>query len=295
MLDWALTLMKFASLALLVCLGSVWAQSIPNLPDETVVATFEDGAKLTMGDFKRIYAALPPDAQRAALQNRQAFLQQYALMRKLAKAAVEEKLDQLSPVKEALEYNRISILSQAKLDDEGMHTAVLPSQVSEYYDSHRDRYVQMRVKAIYVGLGGRKMSDAEAKAKAARLVAQARAGADFVKLVRENSDDEASRAKDGDFLTVSPYDNVPEGVRDAIFKLKKGDVSDPVPQLNGYYIFRCEEISYRPYEDVRDDIFTELKQKNYSDWIDQMRRAATVVYNSPEFVGAVPYNPNRAK
>jgi peptidyl-prolyl cis-trans isomerase C len=286
--------MKFA-VALFLCLAPIWAQALPNLPDETLVATFEDGTKMTMGDFKRIYAALPPDAQRNAMQNRQAFLQQWALMRKLAKIAQEEKLDQLSPTQEALAYNRISILSQAKLDDAGMHTAVLPSQVAEWYETHKDRYRQIRVKAIYIGLGGRKMSDAEAKAKAARLVAQARGGADFVKLVRENSDDETSRAKNGDFLTVTANDNVPEAVRDAIFKLRKGDISDPVPQLNGYYIFRCEEISYRPYEEVRDDIFTELKQRNFSDWIDQMRRDATVVYNSPEFIGAVPFNTMQRK
>jgi len=281
--------MKFG-VALFVCLAPLWAQSLPDLPNETVVATFEDGVKMTMGDFKRIYVGLPPDLQHTALQNRQAFLQQWALMRKLAKLAEAEKLDQLSPTKEALEFNRLSVLSQAKLDEAGLHTAVLPSQVQEWYDSHKDRYQQIRVKAIYIGLGGRKLSDAEAKAKAARLVAQARAGADFVKLVRENSDDEASRAKNGDFLTVTANDNVPEAVRDAIFNLRKGDVSDPVPQSNGYYIFRCEEVSYRPYEDVRDEIFSGLKQQHYSEWVEQMRRSATVIYNSPAFVGAVPLN-----
>jgi peptidyl-prolyl cis-trans isomerase C len=282
--------MKFAGAALFVCLAPLWAQSLPDLPNETVVATFEDGVKMTMGDFKRIYVGLPPDLQRAASQNRQAFLQQWALMRKLAKLAEQEKLDQLSPTKEALEYSRLSILSQTKLDEAGVHTAVLPSQVTDWYQNHRDRYQQVRVKAIYIGLGGRRMSDAEAKAKAAKLVAQARSGADFVKLVRENSDDEASRAKNGDFLTVTANDNLPEAVRDAILKLRKGDVSDPVPQSNGYYIFRCEEVSYRPYEDVRDEIFSMLKQQYYSEWVDQMRRAATVVYNSAEFVGAVPLN-----
>jgi peptidyl-prolyl cis-trans isomerase C len=281
--------MKYG-LALFVCLAPLWAQALPDLPNETVVATFEDGFKMTMGDFKRIYVGLPPELQRAAQQNRQAFLQQWALMRKLAKVAEQEKLDQLSPTKEALDYARLSILSQAKLDDAGMHTAVLPSQVLDWYNNHRDRYQQIRVKAIYIGLGGRKMSDAEAKAKAARLVTQARAGADFVKLVRENSDDEASRAKNGDFLTVSANDNVPEAVRTAIFKLHKGDVSDPVSQSNGYYIFRCEDISYRPYEDVRDEIFSQLKQQYYGEWVDQMRRAATVVYNNAAFVGAVPLN-----
>jgi peptidyl-prolyl cis-trans isomerase C len=288
--------MKFYSIALFVCLASAAAQTpLPNLPDETVIATFDDGVTMTMGEFKRIYVVLPPETQKQAMQNRQSFLQQWALMRKLAKMAQDDKLDQLSPSKESLEYYRLAILSQAKMDDAAIHTAVLPSQVSEYYESHKDRYRQVRVKAIYVGLGGRKISDAEAKAKATRIAAQARAGADFTKLVRENSDDETSKAKDGEFVTIRANDNIPDAVRAAIFKLNRGEISDPVAQPNGYYIFRAEEISFRPYEDVRDDIFTELKQQNYAEWVEKTKRAASVAYNSLEFVGAVPLNTMQRK
>src|SRR5581483_1550276 len=107
------TPMKF--LTLFVFSAAVWAQSpsapIPDLPDETVVATFDDGAKMTMGDFKRIYAVLPPENQQQALRDRAAFLKQWALMRKLAKMAEQDQLDKLSPSKEALEYYRLIILS----------------------------------------------------------------------------------------------------------------------------------------------------------------------------------------
>lgn len=280
--------MKYLGIALFVCLSPVWAQSLPNLSDETVVATFDDGVKLTMGDFKRIYAVAPPELQKLAVQNRQAFVEQWALMRKLAKMAEDDRIDQLSPTREALEYNRLAILSQAKMDDAAMHTTVLPSQVAEYYETHRDRYRQVRVKAIYIGFGGRRMTASEAKAKAAKLAAQARAGADFVKLVRENSDDETSRAKDGEFLTLRGNDNVPDAVRDTVFKLRQGEVSDPVPQSNGYYIFRAEEISFRPLEDVRDEIFTQVKQQRYADWVDKTRRGNNVTYNNMDFIGAVP-------
>src|SRR4051794_14476520 len=119
--------MKFLSIPLLVCLASAWAQMpIPTLPEETVIATFDDGATMTMGEFKRIYAVLPPENQKQAMANRQGFLEQWALMRKLAKMAQDEQLDKLSPSKESLEYYRLAILSQAKMDEAAMHTAVLP-------------------------------------------------------------------------------------------------------------------------------------------------------------------------
>src|SRR5262249_66862 len=103
-LSWTHPMKRFG-LALLVCLAPVWAQPLPNLPDEKVVAIFSDGVKLTMGEFKRLLAALPPENQQQAAQNRAQFLQQWGMMRKLAQLAESEKLDQVSPAKESLEYN----------------------------------------------------------------------------------------------------------------------------------------------------------------------------------------------
>ena len=276
-------------LALFFMMVPVWAQSpLPDLPDETVIATFSDGVRMTMGDFKRIYAVLPPENQQQAMQNRQGFLQQWSLMRKLASLAEGDKLDQLSPSKDALEYYRLVILSQAKMGRAMQETTVVPSQVQKYYDENKSRYQQVHVRAIYIGFGGQKRTEADARAKASRLLAAARIGADFARLARENSDDETSRVKDGDFATLRPNDNVPDAVREAIFKLKEGEVSEPIRQPNGYYIFRAETISVRPLPDVRDEIFTELKQKLYQEWLDKTNREAIVIYNSPVFIGAIP-------
>jgi peptidyl-prolyl cis-trans isomerase C len=281
--------MKFATAALFVCLPSVWAQSpaMPNVPDETVIATFDDGAKMTMAEFKRIYAVLPQQNQLEALNNRAEFLHQWALMRKLASAAESQKLDQLSPAKEALEYYRLVVLSQAKMTAEATLTVVLPSEVEKFYEANQERYKQVRVKAIYLGFGGQKLTEAAAKQKASQITAQARGGADFVKLVRTYSDDAPSRAKDGDFLTVRHSDNLPDAVREAIFKLKDGEISDPVRQSNGFYIFKADKTEVRPFAEVRDDIFGELKQRKYAEWMDQTSRGAAVFFN-PQFIGTLP-------
>src|SRR4026208_2579230 len=93
------------------------APALPNLPDETVLATFDDGVKFTMADFRRLYSALPPQNQQMALRDRRNFIQQWGLMRKLAQMGLEQKLDEQSPTKEALEYYRMTIMSQAKISD----------------------------------------------------------------------------------------------------------------------------------------------------------------------------------
>jgi peptidyl-prolyl cis-trans isomerase C len=285
-------------LSLLVFLAPVWAQPsapLPDIPDETVVATFDDGVKMTLGEFKHLYAVLPPDNQQQAMHDRPAFLKQWALMRKLAKSAEDEGLDKLSPSKEALEYYRLVILSQAKTNSALMQITVLPSDVTAYYEANKDRFKQVRVKAIYIGFGGKNVTEAAALAKAEKIRSQIRAGADFTNLVKQYSDDETSRTKGGEFATLGIADNLPDAVRAAVFQLKQGEVSDPVRQSNGLYLFRAEQISYRPLAEVRDEIFSELKQRRYGEWLAKTNGDAVVVFNNTAFIGAVQGDPRPKK
>jgi len=270
---------------------------MPDLPDQTVVAVFEDGVKLTMGEFRKIYAVLPPQNQQLALRDRKLFLQQWAFMRKLSQMAEKEQLDQLSPTRETLDYYRMMILSQIKLQAAVDATSVDPTAIVKYYDVNKEKYKQVKVKAIYVafssdpapGADGKKpLTEEQAKAKSTRLLAEIRNGADFVKLVKADSDDETSRNKDGDFATLRPSDNVPDAVRTAVFSLKQGEVSEPVRQPNGFYLLRADEVTYRPLSQARDEIFQALKQQQYAQWLDQANRDTKVEYTSPEFLGLTP-------
>ena len=288
--------MKVLSVFLFACCGVAWAQTapapaappqMPDIPDQTTIAVFDDGVKLTMADFKKIFAVLPPDNRALVLRDRKSFLQQWAFMRKLAHMGEEAKLDQASPAKEQLEYYRLMILSQAKLADAANSTTVEPAEIVKFYDTDKERFKEVRVKAIYVsfGKGGKAPTEDEAQAKATKLLADIRGGADFVKLVKENSDDETSKAKDGEFATLRRSDNIPDAIRTAVFSLKQGEVSDPVRQPNGFYLLRAEEVHYRPLSQVRDEIFTELKQRNYSQWLAQTNGDTKVEFTSPAFLG----------
>jgi peptidyl-prolyl cis-trans isomerase C len=260
---------------------------MPDIPDQTTIAVFDDGVKLTMGEFKKIFAVLPPDNQPMVLRDRKTFLQEWAFMRKLAQMAEKLKLDQETPAKEQLEYSRMMILSQAKLGEALNSTTVEPAEIVKFYDTDKERFKEVHVKAIYVsfGKGGKATTEDEAKAKATKLLADIRGGADFVKLVKENSDDETSKAKDGDFATLRRNDNIPDAIRAAVFALKQGEVTEPVRQPNGFYLLRADEVRYRPLSQVRDEIFTELKQRHYGQWLEQTNKDTKVEFASPAFLG----------
>jgi peptidyl-prolyl cis-trans isomerase C len=290
--------MKFLLLFVLVCLRAASAQtasapSLPALPDDAVIAEFDDGTRFTMGDFRRFYAVLSPAQQQVALQDRMKFLQQWAFFRKLTRMAVEDKLDQRSPYKEVLEQQRMQILSEAKIADAINQVVVQPAQIVNAYENQKIRFAQVKVKAIYIAFGGsepagggrKPLTESQALAKAKKLVADIRAGADFVKLVKENSDDETSRAKGGDFDTLRYTDNIPDAFRSAVFALKPGEVTEPLLQPNGYYLLRAEEVTYRPLSEVRDEIYSELKNALAKEWLERLNRETSVKVVNPAFMG----------
>jgi peptidyl-prolyl cis-trans isomerase C len=277
---------------------SASATQLPDLADETVVAKFDDGTTFTMGDFKKYYQVLTPQNQQMALRDRSVFLHQWALFRKLAREAEEHKLDQQSPYKEAAEYARMQVLIQARINEAVTAATVEPAEVQSYYDGHQEKYKQVRLKAIYIPFGEaagaqsskvkKPLTEDEAKAKATKLLAEIRAGADFVKLVKDNSEDATSKAKDGEFATLQPSDNVPDAFRGPVFALKKGEVTEPLRQAGGFYLLRAEEITYRPLAQVRDEISEALRQQRYTEWFDKINRDTKVEIVNPAFLGNAP-------
>ncbi|MEO8592363.1 MAG: peptidylprolyl isomerase [Candidatus Solibacter sp.] len=301
--------MKVLCLLVFAATSVVWAQSapatpappaLPDLPDDAVVAVFGDGTKFTMGDFRKIYVALPPNNQQLALQNRALFLKQWELLRNLTKLAEDAKLDQESPYRETLSYGRMNVLATAQINHALNQIVVEPAEVVKYYDDNRQtKYTQVRVKAIYLsfnddpdapaGPSGKKpLNEAQAKAKAEKLVTSIKGGADFVKLVKENSDDETSREKNGDFATLRASDNIPDAFRAAVFALKQGEVTSPLKQPNGFYILRAEEVTTRALSDVRDEIYNDVKNIKGDEWIRAQDKAVKVEIVNKAFVDGTP-------
>jgi peptidyl-prolyl cis-trans isomerase C len=270
--------------------------SAADVSPDTVVATIE-GRKVTAGELNRFIAALPQQLQQNFQANKKEFVRQYALMRKLSELAEQNKLAERSPYKERLEYARVQMLVQAQMDEAGKDILVTPEEQKKFYEANPDRYTTARIKVIYIpysanvpaNVQGRKvLTEAEAAEKAARVVKEARAGADFVKLVKEHSEDPTSAAKDGEFGTVRRSDTLPEPIKNTIFALKPGEVSDPVKQPNGFYVFRVEESGLEPYEKVKDNIYNDLKQQKFQTWFEGMRKAVDVKFENEAYFAPAP-------
>ena len=284
------------SITIFIFLGSlfVWAQGPAAISPETVVARI-NGQPVTAGQLRAITQIIPAEAQKSLLKDGKTLVDYVAFMQKLAGIAEKAHLDQQSPIKETLEAQRMLTMATAEFAAAQDAITVSGDDQKKFYQANKDRYTQAKIKLLYISFNNNPaaqtnpnakkiLNEQEAKAKTEKLLAQIRAGADFVKLVKENSDD-PSKAKDGDFGTpVRRAEKVlPDDVITAIFAMKPGRVSEPVRTPIGYYLFRLEELTTQPYEEVSSDIFMEIRQSRFNELMNETRKGLDVKIEKPEF------------
>jgi peptidyl-prolyl cis-trans isomerase C len=265
--------------------------AVPKPSPETVVAEV-NGKKYTAAEVDQIVASLPPQVQTLFKRDPKQGFGFILMMRYLAAEAEKNKLDQQSPLKELLEYSRATMLQQAEVNQvRNFDVKVDPDDQVKYYKQHPEQFQEAHVKVIYVAFSAAKpadtpkktLSEAEAKDKIEGLRKQIEAGADFGKLARENSDDKESSAKDGDFGVIKRSSSYPDAIKNAVFALKTGQVSEPVKQPNGFYLFRTESVTTQPYEQVRTQIYDQMKQQGFDVWMKDLQKRYDVKVENPAY------------
>jgi parvulin-like peptidyl-prolyl isomerase len=259
------------------------AQEKAVTPPDAVVAIV-NGRKMTADEIRKMVSPLPKQVQQAFVNDPQQFLKEYAWYELQQAAAVKSKLDHESPYKELLAFQRMMTLVQAERDDVYLKISVTPEQQQKHYETNKQKYRETQAKLIYIPFGAAG-SESEAKEKAQKVVQQARGGVDFVKLVKEFSQDSASAAQNGDMgIPIrTTTTQVPEAMRNVILMLKPGQISDPLRHENGYYIFRAETAGVLPYEKVKDDIYKELKDAAFTEWEKKTKAESSVQFENEAF------------
>lgn len=229
------------------------------------------------------------------------FTRQYALLSYLAKLAEQEKLDKTPPNSERLAYARMNVLMQGLLEVKS-NPQVNEDQIKDFYNRNLADYTQVNVKVLYLPFvtaeqkaasekaGKAAMVESEAKAKIEDLRKQAVGGADFVALIKAHSQDAASREKDGDYPPLKKSDQIPDAIKSIIFKLKPGEYSEAIRQPNGFYLFRLEKSDVQPFEAVKTQAYTGLKEELFRAWFEEIRKEiyAKVKFENEAFFTPTP-------
>jgi parvulin-like peptidyl-prolyl isomerase len=266
---------------------------VAELPPDTIVVTVA-GKGYTAKQITDMLGGLPPQALAQVSQNPQPAMESLFLIRKLSDEALAAKLDKESPHKEAIEATTRQYLANAMVQEHNNKVVVSPAEQEAYYEKNKDRYETASISVIYISYSNnpapptdpkakKPLTEAEAKAKAEKLSAELKAGADFAKLAQENSDDKESAAKGGAYATIKRSENFPPAIKEAVFKLEAGQVSEPVRQANGFYILKRTAKNVQPYVEVRDQLFQQLKNEKFTTWMQDLRKNNAVKIEKPEF------------
>jgi peptidyl-prolyl cis-trans isomerase D len=146
---------------------------------------------------------------------------------------------------------------------------VTDADLQTYYNAHKDQFQvkeQVKVRHILIAApAGDAVKDAAAKAKAADILKQIKAGGNFAELAAKNSDDPGSKAQGGELGWLDRGKTVPEFDKTA-FDLQPGQTSDLVKTQFGYHIIQTEEkktAHLRTLDEVKAEITPIVEQTKF--------------------------------
>ncbi|MFB9761080.1 peptidylprolyl isomerase PrsA [Ectobacillus funiculus] len=100
---------------------------------------------------------------------------------------------------------------------------------------------------------------------AKKVEAELAAGKSFEDLAKQYSEDTASKDNGGDLDYFGPG-KMEAAFEEAAYKLKKGEISQPVKTSYGYHIIKVTDIKeLKPYDEVKDDLKTQIIETKMAD------------------------------
>lgn len=172
-----------------------------------------------------------------------------------------------------------NILKQNFYASKEFEKQVTEDETKKAYDENLaqepNAYEVEDVSHILIGLKDQEGKDLrnkdEAKTRALEVKGKLEKGEDFAALAKEYSDDPGSKDKGGKYEKVdySQMMQFVEPFKQAAWSLEENKISDPVETDYGYHIMKVENRKKQTYDEVKDQIRSQLSQKKMRDYIEQ--------------------------
>lgn len=199
-------------------------------------------------------------------------------------------------IEQLTESTRDSLLMSRMKDSVTQGLKATNEEAKAYYDAHKSDYVKQEerdVRHILISpFPGGEPSDASpsqedwdsAQAEADKVRAEIQNGADFKSEALKYSDDAATKDAGGKLGLVVRGQMVP-AFDEAVFSLKKGELSDPVKTQYGYHLIEVtdivpeEQLSYDEVsENIKSAILTQKQDDAWQAWLAEQEKALGVEY-----------------
>ena len=230
------------------------------------------GGVITAAQFHAAVQHLVPPAQRESFFAKPQNIEQLALLiytrQTLAQQAKQQGFDREAGVASILDIAQEQALSDLWLLKQTEAREPTPQQLEQYARSvynaqpaHVRESVQLKVRHILVATSPT-IDDAQAKAKADRLLGELKAGAKFEELARTESSDKSSAVKGGELPLVAIGTQLTQFDAAAGKLTKPGEISGVVRTEYGYHIIQLiERQTLSGFERQRADLIEQARAR----------------------------------
>lgn len=235
-----------------------------------------NGKEITASEFDLRWSQVPEFARKtyAGTDGRRKFLDELITRELLLQEAKKRGIDRDRAFQERLERikerNMLDGLIREEVD---ARITATPDEMKAYYDANPGSFTapdELRASHILV------RTEAEAMVIRKSILE----GETFAGAARRVSLDAATRHNGGDLGVIKKGQTVPEFER-ALFTLKVGEISQPVPALFGYHLVKLTDrtpggpLSFEEAKDqVKEQVQIEKKRKRFDELVASLRAKA---------------------
>lgn len=230
-----------------------------------------DGAAITQQDLDLAIEDLGQSLQNVPPEQQRTYVLGYLIdLKLLAKEAEKEKAADSEEFARRLAYLRDKALMESYLTTAGKKASSEEAMLKVYNDTLKDVAPEEEVRARHV------LTETEDQAKAA--LAKIKSGTDFAEVAKEASKDPGSAAQGGELGFFGKDQMVPP-FSEAAFKLKPGEISEPVKSDFGWHVIQVEEKRQKPvpaFDEVKPQIANYVTRKAQQETILKLRETAKI-------------------
>ncbi len=234
-----------------------------------------DGLEITDDDVKIALEDIGPTLpEQLQGPQRDAYALDYLIDMKLAaKKFIADKTAATPEIVHKTDYYKDKVLMEAVLGGVAKTAASDAAMHKTYDDAAKAQKPEEEVHASHI------LVETEDQAK--DVEKRLKAGEDFAKVATEVSKDPGSQGGDLGWFTKDRM--VPE-FAEAAFKLKKGEISEPVKSQFGWHVIRLEDKrtkEFPPFDEVKDQISNYVAQKAQTELVMNLRKNAKIERTEP--------------
>jgi peptidyl-prolyl cis-trans isomerase SurA len=182
---------------------------------------------------------------------------------------------------------RNGVLTQRVISSEvGSHITIGHDEIEKYYNEHKSEFVrpeQVALRSIEVNTERKSPEEiVELKKKAETTLKRIKDGEDFGEMAKRFSD--GSTAKQGGFLGVYKRGELSKELEDAVFKMRKNDITDVMDTKQGFLILQVlehydegEQTLAKVEPEITDKLYTARMEPAMREYVKTLREQSYVV------------------